>query len=177
MEQYPGLGVGISTEIFTLDKALSETDITDVKDIAKSQLTLLSQFYNLALKQSSSSFRWALIAAGVGLIFFFVAIAFFALTGNQNLSTISLISGALIEFIAAVNFYLYGKTTTQLAAAEARLDRTQRFLLANNICETIEGDYKQKTRSILVIAFLGNFDHTEEEERRVLPENTGDESS
>ncbi len=37
-----------------------------------------------------------------------------------------------------------------MAEFQERLDRTQRFLLANSICEALEGDAKQKARSELV---------------------------
>jgi hypothetical protein len=59
-----------------------------------------------------------------------------------------------VEVISGVNFYLYGKTTTQMAEFQSRLDMTQRFLLANSICENLDGDFKQNTRSQLVLKIL-----------------------
>lgn len=67
----------------------------------------------------------------------------------------SLISGSLIEVISGINFYLYGKTSVQLADFQTRLDVTQRFLLAKSICESLEGDYKQKARSELIQTIAG----------------------
>ncbi len=73
----------------------------------------------------------------------------------QNVAVVSLISGALIEVISGINFYLYGKTSVQLADFQTRLDVTQRFLLANSMCESLEGDYKQKARSELIRTIAG----------------------
>jgi len=65
------------------------------------------------------------------------------------------ISGALVELIAGINFYLYSRCVSQLADFHVRLDLTQRFLLANSICEGLDGDFKQQARSDLVRALAG----------------------
>ena len=49
-----------------------------------------------------------------------------------------------------MNFYLYGQATNQLTDFQAPLDRIGRFLIANSICENIEGDAKNVTRAKLV---------------------------
>lgn len=64
----------------------------------------------------------------------------------------SVISGALVQVIAGINFYLYGRTQSQASEFLNRLDQTQRFWLANSVCEGLEGDSKQKARSELVSA-------------------------
>jgi hypothetical protein len=55
-----------------------------------------------------------------------------------------------VEVIAGINLYLYNKTTAQLAEFHQRLERTQRFLLANSIAESLENEQKQETRASLV---------------------------
>jgi len=49
---------------------LSQVDSSDVQRIAASQIGLLTSYYTLVLDQAHRSFSWAIIAAGVGLIFF-----------------------------------------------------------------------------------------------------------
>ncbi|MEZ5447925.1 MAG: hypothetical protein R3E89_02495 [Thiolinea sp.] len=39
---------------------------------------------------------------------------------DADLARVSLIGGALIEFIAGINFYLYGKTLSQLTLFQGR---------------------------------------------------------
>ncbi|PID49440.1 MAG: hypothetical protein CR991_06775 [Proteobacteria bacterium] len=94
-------------------KRLSSVDNTDVKSIAATQIELLTRYYTLSLSQAQRSFRWALVASIVGLVFFIAAIGF-VLWNAERVAVITVLSGALIEFIAGINFYLYGKTLAQL---------------------------------------------------------------
>lgn len=94
----------------------------------------------------------ALIAAAIGLIFFLVAIFFLLINQAQNISLISVISGALIEVISGLNFYLYGQASKQLAYYHGYIDKTQRFLLANSVCETLDVNTRQDARSKIVAA-------------------------
>jgi len=143
--------------VISIINELSETQPGDIQRIAASQIKLLDSYYNAVLEQAKMSFRWALIAAGVGLAFFLGAIVFLLNAQNQPIATASIIGGAIVEVISGINFFLYGKTTTQLAYFHQRLDQTQRFLLANSICESLQGDTKEKARAELVgvIATLG----------------------
>lgn len=128
----------------------------NVQEIASNQVKLLTEFYDQSLSQAHRSFVWALIASGAGLIFFMVAIAF-QLGSKSDVAIISVIGGALIEFIAAVNFYLYGKTTTQLNLFHGRLEVTQRFLLANSLCDRLGDKYEDETRSYLIRQLAGDY--------------------
>ena len=137
---------------------LSQTDTSEVQKIASNQIKLLAEFYDQSLSQAHRSFAWALVASIVGLVFFMVAIAFQVLN-NGEVAQISLIGGALIEFIAAVNFYLYGEATNQLNTFHARLEVTQRFLLGNSLCESLGEDYKDEARAKLISQLVGGDDH------------------
>lgn len=134
---------------------LSKADPSKVQEIAASQIELLSIYHKLVLEQARRSFRWAIIAAGIGFCFFLASVAFLLFQQPQNLAVISLISGALVQIISAINFYLYGRTSAQLADFQIRLDQTQRFLLANSVCEGLDGEYKQQSRAELSARFLG----------------------
>lgn len=137
----------------SLDR-LSTTDPREVQKVAASQINLLSSYYEVVLDQSRRSFLLASAAAGIGLIFLISSIIFLLFNFNrpQDLAIVSLISGALSEFISGINFYLYNKSATQLAGFLNKLDMTQRFLLANSVCEGLDGDFKQQARSDLVRA-------------------------
>ena len=69
---------------------------------------------------------------------------------SERISNVSLISGALVEVVAGINFYLYSRASNQLSCFHTRLDVTQRFLLANSLCENLEGELKNETRADLV---------------------------
>jgi hypothetical protein len=129
---------------------ISEAQPSDIQKIAASQIKLLDSYYTAVLAQATSSFRWALVAAGIGLAFFLGAIVFLLNTQTQSIAVVSVIGGAIVEVISGINFFLYGRTTTQLAYFHQRLDQTQRFLLANSICESLQDEAKQKSRAELV---------------------------
>ncbi len=144
-----------AVEVRRAVQKISTVDPSKIQEIAAAQIELLSIYYNLVLEQARRSFKWALLAAIVGFVFFLASIGFLLLNQPQNVAVISLISGTLVEGISAINFYLYGQTSAQLSDFQVRLDNTQRFLLANSVCDSLEGEYKQKARSELVKAIAG----------------------
>src|SRR5262249_44725936 len=131
-------------------QSIAETRPDDVQKNAANQTILLTKYYDEVLLQAKTSFKWAIVAAVIGLAFFvgalFIALSF----ASIGTAAISVISGAIVEVIAGINFYLYGKTTTQFAEFHQRLDQLQRFLLANSICSSISGQGKETTRAELV---------------------------
>jgi hypothetical protein len=60
------------------------------------------------------------------------------------------IAGALVEMFAGTYLYLYKHASDQLAAFRTSLEGTQRLLLANSMCEKLEGEQEQKTRAELI---------------------------
>jgi uncharacterized membrane protein len=127
----------------------------EIQEVAASQIKLLTSFYNTVLEQARRSFRWAIIGVGVGLLFFLSAIAFLLSSQPENVATMSAVAGGLVEVIAGINFVLYAKTTAQLATFHERLERTQRFLLANSLVESLDGEPKTSTRARLVLHVAG----------------------
>ena len=138
---------------------LSRASPDNVQEIAASQIQLLNNYYDLVLGQAKQSFKWALVAAGVGLLFLIASLGFILLRQLQAVAIISLLSGSLVEVISAINFYLYGQTSLQLSKFHTRLDMTQRHLLANSICECLEGDYKHQARSYLIRMMASSYNH------------------
>ncbi|WP_028487554.1 TRADD-N-associated membrane domain-containing protein [Thiothrix lacustris] len=138
-------------------KRLSDADKDDVKEIAISQLDLLSSYYQLSLSQANRSFRWALIASVIGLIFFLLAIGFLIFTNGTAVdqALVCGVGGAVSGFIGGVNFMLYGKTQAQLELFHGKLEATQRFLLANSLCESLGGKLKDYTRARLIGTLAG----------------------
>ena len=123
---------------------IGAADPANVQLIAASQLELLAGYHQIALAQSRRIFFWALVGSGVGLIFF-VAAAVSALPAG-----LAFLSGATVEIVAGIVFVLYGKATAQLSSFHSRLEVLQRYLLANSICETLDGDHRNKARAALI---------------------------
>jgi hypothetical protein len=129
---------------------LSAANPKDVQQIAASQLDLLSAYYGAALAQSRRSFSWALIGSGIGLAFFVTAVALVLRNGIAAGSVVPLVSGAIVNVVSSIGFYLYGKSSSQLSAFHSSLDAQQRYLLANSICESLEGEVRNTARAALI---------------------------
>lgn len=129
---------------------ISKTPVDDVQGNASNQITILASYYSEGLTQAKTSFRSALIISGIGFFFFLTSVIFVLNRQPRDRTLIPLVSGAIIEVVAGINFYLYGQATKQLAIFQNKLDQMQRFLLANSICESLEGDSKQAARTKLV---------------------------
>jgi len=117
---------------------LGEANIEEPQKVSAASVNALVYYYTVVLQQSKRSFDWALIAAGVGLLFFLAAVGFIVVSGDTEVAAVSIIAGAVVEMIAGLNFYLYGKATEQLADYRRSLEQTQRFLLANGICGSLD---------------------------------------
>jgi len=122
--------------------------------VAASQVAISEMYYKTCLQHAQRLFRWALITAGVGLVFFLVAVALQVLQKPVDGTLISLACGGVLAAIALVNFCLYGWIFNQFRAFHERLDRTQQYLLANSICENLKGEVKQATQIELIRAMM-----------------------
>lgn len=131
-------------------KKVADADPGNISQVAASQLEVNNAYYQSVLLQAQQSFQWALITAGGGTLFFIFAIIF-VLFGNPNsVTAICMISGALVYILSGFNFWLYWQTSRQLRNFSSRLEQTQRFILANSVCENLDGEAKIIARSELV---------------------------
>ena len=133
----------------SLDR-LSKAETGNVQEIAAAQMEILSNYYSVGIEQSNRSFKSASIAAGAGLIFFIVVIAYSMWKPQDNIVSIAALGTALSGFISGICFYLYNKSTSQLSGFHEKLYMMQRYLLANSMCEGLNGKDKDETRSAII---------------------------
>jgi hypothetical protein len=120
-----------------------------LEDTQNVLLEMSLNYYEDVRRQAQRSFRAALIAAGVGTLFFVAAAV--GITADSERANISLIAGTLIQAIAAINFYLYGKTAKQFSSFHVSLERMNRFLIGNSIvADVAPGEKKDDIRAELV---------------------------
>ena len=143
-------------------KLVAGLDPAKIQEVAASQVVISEMYYQNVLQHARRLFRWALIAAGTGLIFFLAAVALLVWHQPVNGALISLTSGGVLEALAVLNFCLYGRVFNQLRELHERLDRTQQYLLANSICENLKGDVKQATQIELMRAMMHSLARQEE---------------
>ncbi len=129
---------------------VASLDPTKIQEVAASQLVIIDGYYKSVLQHAQQPFRWALVAAGIGLLFFLAAVSLLVFGQPASISLISLICGGVVEGIAALNFLLYGRAVGELEKFHARLDRTQQYLLANSLCEKLDEQRRQAAQAELV---------------------------
>jgi hypothetical protein len=106
-------------------------------------------------KQARESFQSALVAAIVGIVFFIYAL-YAAMHSGSSSVKVSVIAGALIQVIAGINFYLYANVSKQFFAFHTCLERIDRFMIANSLCENLcSSTKKDEIRSELVRMIAG----------------------
>jgi hypothetical protein len=149
-------------------KLVAGLDPAKIQEVAASQVAISEMYYTTSLHQAQRLFRWALITAGGGLVFFLVAVTLQVLQQPVTGALISLASGGVLAAIAVLNFCLSGWLFHQFRAFHERLDRTQQYLLANSICENLKGEVKQATQIELIRAMMHSLAVQEEktEKRR-----------
>ena len=134
---------------------IQKSEPTDIQAISASKLTLSNSFYNNALRQSQQSFLWALIWAGVGVIFIITTVILVVVL-QPTIATSVIIAllggsgGVGSSTIAYATLQLYKQASDQAAACHIRLDRTSDFILANSACEGLSSPEKERMRSEII---------------------------
>lgn len=129
---------------------VAKADPGNIQEVAASQLTLSTSYYQSVLLQARRSFIAAIVSAAAGLAFFLAAVVIALLRDSLDAATISATSGGIVEIIAGLNFWLYSRTSSQLDSFHVRLEQMQRYILANSIYMGLSGDQHEKALSDLV---------------------------
>lgn len=146
-----------------LSTAIDEGKIGDI--VAKHEKLIL-HYYKDVQDQAKESFNTARSAARFGFWVLIATLAYVltidglsrfgkvpAMTGESLAVTgiVGLVSGALMEFVASVSFWLYSRGAKQFGAFHICLERTHRYLLAYKIAEQIEDGKNETLRDLVCI--------------------------
>ena len=117
----------------------------DVGTMVETVQEMILGYYTDVGNQASDSFRSAKLMSALGFLLLASTMVYIGIVDvisrfglvpvNTNYSgmdvkTVGLWSGAIVEAIAATQFWLYGKATKQFGAFHICLERTHRYLLA-----------------------------------------------
>lgn len=141
-------------------------DTGTVGDMVAKHEKLILHYYGDVLDQAKQSFRSAKVVAWIGFAVLIVTLAytllFDAMTrlhiaglsmveASRTAVSLGVVSGALIEFIAGVDFWLYNKAARQFAAFHICLERTHRYLVAYKIAQETEEGKDETLRNLVCI--------------------------
>ena len=143
----------------TREQALEELKLSDPADVqgnVASQIKLLDSYYGSVLAQANRSFWAALAVATVGVLFFLYGVISLLNSngGSQAAGLVSVVSGAVVQVIAGLNFYMYNRTSNQLLVYHSRLYSLQHFMLANNFSEGLPDHDRAASRSLVIKALI-----------------------
>ncbi len=110
-------------------------------------------YYQDVKKQARLSFvaALALAIAGTGILYWAVKLM---MDNRVDTSKLSLMAGVIVQVVSGIIFYLYSRTAKQLFTFHVCLERSNRFLLANTLCDNIKGGINDETRRELIRAIL-----------------------
>lgn len=133
---------------------VAAADPNNVQEVAASQLEISNSYYRSVLDQAKSSFRMAIIGAGIGVAFFLAAVLIAIWRNNAGAASLSAVAGGIVECVAGLNFWLYGRTAKQLDAFHRRIERTQGILLGNSISSGISQPERDRVRARIIEAAI-----------------------
>jgi hypothetical protein len=131
-------------------KELSDADPRNIQQVSAAQLALSTSYYKNVLQQAQRSFIAAIASATMGLLFFIAAVSILLARNDVRAGTVSVISGGIVEVIAGLNFWLYGRTAFQLNSFHIRLEQTQKYLMANSIATKLGTEKREIALSDLI---------------------------
>ncbi|MFI5840349.1 hypothetical protein ACIA8K_11650 [Catenuloplanes sp. NPDC051500] len=154
VEDFEGTGAAIDE--------VARTDPKNIQEVAAAQFSLSNAYYENVLLQAKRSFGAAVIAASLGTFFFFAAVAIVVAQAQFQAAVVSVISGSVVQVIAGLNFWLYSRTSSQLNAFHARLERMQKYLLANSVCANLSDEARDSAMSDLVKTIAADVENSSE---------------
>jgi hypothetical protein len=130
-------------------------DAMTARDIGQTVVAvqkLILTYYENVRGQAERSFMAALIVALFGFILLTGTVVYGLRTqADWHVSAVGLIGGTIVEFIAGVQFVLYGRATRQFGAFHICLERTHRYLLAYKMAEQMTAKRDETLEKIVCI--------------------------
>lgn len=124
--------------------AINPTDTHAVAALL--QRMMLDYYADIRIQAQRVLYFVAVPTAFFGLVSFAIG---FALKTNIQVRY-WVIAGLALEVIAAICFFSYARASRRLALFDVGLERTNRFILADALCQHLDGEARTKARHRLV---------------------------
>lgn len=134
----------------------------DIQQITVAQLNIDREYCQEALQQGQKSFQLAAKFAPWGIVFIAISslllmlLTFFVGKGDIQawVALVNIFNSLLIEGIPGVGFYMYAQASKQFGVFSERLDRRNRYLIANGIISTSLDGAEQKQAFLTLIQHI-----------------------
>ena len=133
----------------------SEEDENLLEDVIEN-LKELKEFYVICKQQIRKSFSAAMFSCFAGFMLFVLAVVLFLLGGNNSASFMAGLSGAIVEIVSGLYFWMYKETSKQLGKYHKRLEATEKYLIALQIIEMLPEENRSEQYGKLIDYIFDN---------------------
>lgn len=132
----------------------SKEENQDIRALMFENLKELKEFYVICKQQIRKSFSAAMFSCFAGFMLFVLAVVLFLLGGNNSASLTAGLSGAIVEIVSGLYFWMYRETSKQLGKYHKRLEATEKYLIALQIIEMLpEGNRNEQYGKLIDYIF------------------------
>ena len=132
----------------------SKEENQDIRALMFENLKELKEFYVICKQQIRKSFSAAMFSCFAGFVLFVLAVIIFLLGGNNSASLTAGLSGAIVEIVSGLYFWMYRETSKQLGKYHKRLEATEKYLIALQIIEMLpEGNRNEQYGKLIDYIF------------------------
>lgn len=126
----------------------------DVLTLMIKNIGELREYYVINKQQARNSFSAALFISFLGFILFASGVTISYFNETNNLIQYSTISGAIVEIIAGLFFWLYSKATKQINVFHRSLLDTEKFLTAIQLVDKVSDEQKDESYKLIISKIL-----------------------
>lgn len=127
---------------------------SDVLTLMIKNVGELREYYVINKQQARNSFSAALFISILGFILFVSGVFISYFSDSNNIIQYSTISGAIVEIIAGLFFWLYSKATKQINIFHRSLLDTEKFLTAIQLVEKVTTDQRNESYKLIINKIL-----------------------
>lgn len=128
----------------------SKEENQDIRALMFENLKELKEFYVICKQQIRKSFSAAMFSCFAGFVLFVLAVIIFLLGGDNSASLTAGLSGAIVEIVSGLYFWLYRETSKQLGKYHKRLEATEKYLIALQIIEMLPEENRNEQYGKLI---------------------------
>lgn len=133
----------------------------DVLALVTRNLALLRESYFISRQQVRSAFSAAIFACCLGFIVFVSAIIYCSIQFSSTILICSTIAGTVIEIVAGLIFWIYGKSVEQLNSFHKTFHENQKLLSSIHLVNSVSETNKDVLYAYIIQNTLGNGNATD----------------
>jgi hypothetical protein len=152
----------VKKAVETAIKQFDELESDDVLKLMRRNVAELREYYTIHKQQARKSFTSALIICFLGFILFVTGVIVVYLTDNKNVIVWTTLSGAIVEIVSGLFFWLYSKSLKQINIFHESLLKSEKFLTAIQLTERLSVENRDTLYSHIIKTVIHQNENTDE---------------